>query len=114
MLFFDDLNKEDHEGCVCRIAMFIGIKWDDDIIARVVHTTTHAEIATHLSKFGVHRFATAQLLLLRSLEKALHLKVNPFNSRVRRDGGRSGDGKEQLPDEVQQHIDSDVEGDCDS
>ena len=26
MLFFDDLNKEDHEGCVCRIAMFIGIK----------------------------------------------------------------------------------------
>ena len=25
MLFFDDL-KEDHEGCVRRIAMFIGIK----------------------------------------------------------------------------------------
>ena len=50
------------------------------IIARVIHTTTHAEIATHLSKFGVHRFAIAQLLLLRSLEKALHLKVNPFNS----------------------------------
>ena len=73
MLFFDDL-KEDHEGCVRRIAMFMSIKCDDNIIARVrFHTTTHAEMARHHSNLVC---ADLPQLLLRSLEKALHLKVN--------------------------------------
>ena len=40
LLFFDDL-KEDHIGCVRRIAKFIGIDCSEEVISRVVHTTTH-------------------------------------------------------------------------
>ena len=39
LLFYDDL-KEDHTGCVRRIAKFMGVDCDDETIARVVHTTT--------------------------------------------------------------------------
>ena len=44
LLFFDDL-KEDHEGCVRRIAKYMNVKCTEDEIARVVHTTTHAEMS---------------------------------------------------------------------
>ena len=53
ILFFEDL-KEDHEGYVRRIAKFMGIDCDEETIARVVHTTTHAEMAKHHSKFDLH------------------------------------------------------------
>ena len=99
-LFFDHL-KEDHEGCVRRIANFMGVECDDDVIARVVHTTTHAEMARHHSKFSVHRFATV-------LAEKLGESPPPDSelvSRVRKDGGKSGEGKEKLPAEVQQLID---------
>ena len=99
VLFFDDL-KEDHEGGVHRIAKFMGVECNDDIIARVVHTTTHAEMARHQSKFGVRRFATFI---------ADKLGENPppegeSVSRVRKDGGKSGEGKQRLPVEIQQRI----------
>ena len=56
-LFFDDL-KEDHAGCVSSIAKFIGIDCDETLLARVVHTTTHAEMVLgHHSKFDTHHLA---------------------------------------------------------
>lgn len=100
IVFFDDL-KEDHEGCVRRIAKFMGIECDYDVIARVVHTTTHAEMARHHSKFGVRRFAT---VVAEKLGESPPPEGEPI-SRVRRDGGKSGEGKEKLPLELQQRID---------
>ena len=58
-LFFDDL-KEDHAGCVRRIAKFTGIDCDEALLARVVHTTTHAEMVQHHSKFDSHNLVTPQ------------------------------------------------------
>ena len=100
LLFFDNL-KEDHEGCVRRIAKFMGVKCDEDVIARVVHTTTHTEMARHHSKFGVHRFATAVAEKLGESPPPEGESV----SRVCRDGGKSGEGKQKLPVEAQQQID---------
>ena len=58
-------------------------------------------MARHHSKFGVRRFATAVAEKLGESPPPEGESI----SRVRRDGGRSGDGKEQLPDEIQQRID---------
>ena len=96
-LFFDDL-KEDHTGCVKRIAKFIGVECDEETIARVVHTTTHAEMARHSSKFDVHNLVP--------FWAKMHGDDPPseFIGRVRKDGGKSGDGQ-KLPREVQERID---------
>ena len=99
MLFFDDL-KEDHEGCVCRIAKFMGVKCDD-INARIVYTTTHAEMARHHSKFGVRRFTT---VIAENLGESPPPEDEPV-IRVRKDGGKSGEGKEKVPVDLQQRID---------
>ena len=56
LFFFDDL-LEDHTGCVYRIAKFIGVDCDEDTLARVVHTTTHAEMACHHRKFDTYAIA---------------------------------------------------------
>ena len=48
---------EDHAGCVCRIAKFIEVNCDDDTLARVVHTMTHAEMAHHHRKFDTYAIA---------------------------------------------------------
>ncbi len=96
VVFFDDL-KEDHTGCVRRIAKFMGIDCDEEVIARVGHTTSHAEMARHSSKFDVSR---------ETVKIAKMLGEDPpteYHSRVRRDGGRSGDGK-IIPPDVQQCI----------
>ena len=100
LLFFDDL-MEDHAGCVRRIAKFMGVDCDEDAVARVVHTTTHSEMARHYSKFSVRRFAEV-------LAEKIGEEPPPEGelvSRVRKDGGKSGEGKQKLPVEVQQHID---------
>ena len=86
MLFFDDL-KEDHEGCVRQISKFMGVKCDDDDVARIVHTTTHAEMARHHSKFGVRRFAT---VVAENLGESPPPEDEPV-SRARKDGGKSGE-----------------------
>ena len=65
LVFFDDL-KEDHAGCVHRIAKFMEINLDEDTIARVVHITSHAEMSQHHSKFGALQLPD---LLPRRLEK---------------------------------------------
>ena len=97
LLFYDDL-KEDHVGGVRRIAKFIGVDCDEETIARVVHTTTHAEMVKHHSKFDNHN-------VIRMVGK-MHGDDPPseLTGRVRKDGGRSGDGQ-KLSLEVQQSID---------
>ena len=99
MLFFDDL-LEDHAGCVRRIARFIGVDCDEDTLIRVVHTTTHAEMAHHCKKF----YSGAVSI---EIAKKFGDTLPPENERVqrvRKNGGRSGDGQ-QLPAEIQLHID---------
>ena len=100
LLFFDDL-KEDHEGCVRRIAKHIGVDLTEDEIARVVHTTTHTEMSRHASKFNTQK-VTAMM------SKAIGEEPLPEGEmvgRVRKDGGKSGQGKEQLSPEILQQID---------
>ena len=95
-LFFDDL-REDHAGCVRRIAKFIGIECDEALLARVVHTTTHAEMVRHHSKFDTRN--SSIMLAKKFGEKP----PTEFSGRVRKDGGKSGDGQ-NLPPEVRQYI----------
>ena len=100
LLFFDDL-KEDHAGCVCQIAKHMGVGCDEDVIARVVHTTSHAEMARHASKFSIRKIAS-------KMQEVIGEELPPeseFVGRVRKDGGKSGQGKEKLPLEIQQKID---------
>ena len=95
-LFFDDL-KEDHAGCVSRIAKFIGVDCDEALLARVVHTTTHAEMVRHHSKFDSH---TELITQAKRLGEELPTE---FSGRIRKDGGKSDDGQ-NLPSEVRQYI----------
>lgn len=100
LLFFDDL-KEDHAGCVCRIAKFMGVDCDDDVVARIVHTTSHAEMVRHHSKFSSLRHT---IMVAKKIGEEPPSE-SEFVGRVRKSGGKSGEGKEQLPIEVQQRID---------
>ena len=102
LLFFDDL-KDDHVGCVRQIAKFIGVDCDEDVIARVVHTTSHAEMARCSSKFN----ATGRKIALRVAEKTGDTLTpeSEFSGRVRKSGGKSGEGKQLLPIEIQQLVD---------
>ena len=95
-LFFDDL-REDHAGCVRRIAKFIGIECDEALLARVVHTTTHAEMVRHHSKFDTRN---SSIMLAKKFGEE---PPTEFSGRVRKDGGKSGDGQ-NLPPEVRQYI----------
>ena len=100
LVFFDDL-KEDHAGSVRRIAKFMGVECDEDTIARVVHTTTHAEMSRHSSKFNMGDSISM-------MSKQVGEEPDPDNEyvgRVRKDGGKLGEGKEKLPLEIQQKID---------
>ena len=93
-LFYDDL-KEDHAGCVRRIANFLGVDCDDEVIARVVHTTRHTEMSKHSSKFeSVTHFP--------DLAQQIGEDSKLFIGRVRKDGGRSGDGQRLLSPELQE------------
>ena len=96
MLFFDDL-KEDHTGCVRRIAKFTGIECTEAILQRVIHTTTHAEMARHHSKFATLSVAVTFAKLFGEEPPT------EVVGRVRKDGGRSGDGK-VLPSDVQRYV----------
>ena len=100
VLFFDDL-MEDHAGCVRRISKYIGVDLDEDAVARVVHTTTHAEMVRHHSKFSSRRHT---IMVAKKIGEDPPSQ-SEFVGRVRKDGGKSGEGKQKLPVEVQQHID---------
>ena len=98
LLFYDDL-KEDHTGCVRRIAKFMGLGCDEETIAHVVHTTTHAEMVKHHSRFNGHN-GIVMMAKMHGDDPSTEL-----TGRVRKDGGKSGDGQKLLPLEVQQSID---------
>ena len=98
LLFFDDM-KEDHPGTVRRIAKFMDVDCDEDAIARVVHHTTHSEMSRHASKFDVNK---AALMMSEKLGEEIDSELV---GRIRKDGGKSGEGKEQLPLDIQQRID---------
>ena len=102
LIFYDDL-KEDHAGTVRRIAKFMGVDLDDDAVARVVHTTSHAEMSRLASKFDTRK-------LVKKMHEMIGIEDEPapegeFVGRVRKDGGKSGEGKQKLPVDVQQRID---------
>ena len=96
LLFFDDI-KEDHAGCVRKIAKFIGIECSEELLERVVHTTTHREMARHSHKFS------SPFVLAKHLKDFGERPPAEIVGKVRRDGGRSGDGK-KLPVEVQRYL----------
>ena len=99
LLFFDDL-KEDHAGCVRRIAKHINVDCDEETISRVVHTTTHAEMVKHHKLFQTRNFAS---IVAERVGETVPAE-NEYVGRVRKGGGKSGQGQ-QLPLEVQQRID---------
>ena len=99
LLFFDDL-KEDHAGCVRRIAKHINVDCNEETISRVVHTTTHSEMVKHHKLFQTRNFAS--IVAERVGETVL--PEDEYVGRVRRGGGKSGQGQ-QLPLEVKQRID---------
>ena len=99
-LFFDDL-KEDHAGTVRRIAKFVGVECSDEVLAHVVHTTTHAEMAKHSSKFDAHNVAK---IIAEKVGEKPEIR-NDHVGCVRKDGGKSGEGRLLLPVDVQQYID---------
>ena len=82
---------------MARIAKFIGVDCSDKVIARVVHTTTHAEMSKQSFKFFISRSTAFKIAQLIGEETDLDDKK--YVTRVRRDGGRSGDGK-LLPQHV--------------
>ena len=99
LVFFDDL-KEDHAGCVRRIAKHMGVDCDEDTIARVVHTTSHAEMSKIGSKFSSRQLAQ---IIADKLGESM-TPESEYVSRVRKGGGRSGDGQ-KLPPEIIAYVD---------
>ena len=100
LLFFDDL-KEDHAGSVRRIAKHMGVDCSEDEVALVVHTTSHAEMSRHAAKFNTRKFVSN----LKEMIGEEPVPESEFVGRVRKDGGVSGQGKQQLPPVIQQRID---------
>ena len=99
LLFYDDL-KEDHAGCVARIAKFMGVDCDKEDLARVVCTTTHADMVRYHRKFNMHKMVMS---IAKEFGEDLELGDSHVG-RVRKDGGRSGDGC-RLPLEMREYID---------
>ena len=95
LFFFDDL-KEDHIGCVRRIAKFIGADCSEEVISRVVFTTTYAEMFRHHSKFDSHFITEIIAKMVGDDPPAQSV------GRVRKGGGNSGEGEKVLPEEVKQ------------
>ena len=50
LIFYEDL-KQDHAQYVARITKFMRVNCSDEVIARVVHTTTHAEMSKQSFRF---------------------------------------------------------------
>jgi len=97
-LFFDDL-KQNHTNAVWNIGRFIGIPYDETLVDRVVQTTTHSFMSQHHTKFDNHKISAyyAEILELGNEQELIGL--------VRKDGGRSGDGTNFIPVDLQQRID---------
>ena len=74
ILFFDDL-LEDHDGRVRWIDRFIGVDCDEDTLARVAHTTTHAEMVHHRKKFYS---GAVSIKIAKSLGTPCHQRMSVF------------------------------------
>eukprot|EP00928_Gymnodinium_smaydae_P019594 TRINITY_DN17526_c1_g1_i1.p1 TRINITY_DN17526_c1_g1~~TRINITY_DN17526_c1_g1_i1.p1 ORF type:complete len:715 (-),score=41.93 TRINITY_DN17526_c1_g1_i1:492-2600(-) len=86
LLFYEDL-QEDPGRWVTRLASFMEVPADPDLIARVVNQTSHATMSSQ-------HLAFANLAQTANVYKAqgLHVEASRLVGKVRRDGGRSGDG----------------------
>ena len=76
------------------------VNCNEDTIARVVHTTSHAEMSVISSKFNSRKLAEI-------IADKIGETVTPeteYIGRVCKDGGRSGIGQ-QLPPAAAEHID---------
>ena len=83
--------------CAAYVAKFIGKDCSEDTLARVVHATTHAEMVRYHSKF-VSRGQSLSIGKMIGEEPP-----SEQMGRVRKDGGRSGDGR-KLPPEICQYV----------
>ena len=79
----------------------MGVDCDEETIAHIVHTTSHAEMARNAFKFNIYKIA----LKMSGAIGEEPLPESEFVGRIRKDGGKLGEGKERLPLEIQQHID---------
>ena len=98
LMFYEEL-KEDHSGSVSKIAKFMGANCSEEVIGRVVHTTSHSEMSRHSSKFDARSVA---LTIAEQVQEEPDFDAEGYAVRVRKDGGRSGDGK-ILPLSVQEY-----------
>ena len=100
-LFYDDL-KENPEACIRRIAAFIGVECSEEVLHRVVHNTSHAEMVRHHSKFRLSRYS--DVAAKKYGERFHQSETRKQVGRVRQNGGHSGDGQ-FLPLKTRQFID---------
>ena len=68
----------------------------------MIHTTSHAEMSRQASEFTICK---AILKIREAIGEAPPPSIeDEFISQVRKDGRKSGEGKQKLPIEVQQRI----------
>lgn len=98
--FFDDL-KEGHVECVRRVQKFMDLGTDEALTQRVVSQSTHEYMSRpdRHARFDDHKIAYA-LDAKRGITRTM-----PLTGKVRKDGGKSGTGKEGLPQPVKEWVD---------
>lgn len=98
--FFDDL-KERHVECVQRVQRFMDLGTDEALTQRVVSQSTHE----YMSRPDRHtRFDDHKITFAMDAKKGITRTI-PLTGKVRKDGGKSGDGKEGLPQSVKDWVD---------
>ena len=105
LVIFNDL-KEDHASNVHRITKHMGVDCTKDEIALfgIVHTTSHAEMSRHATTFTLHKIITkfAERIGEEYSMSAENEMISQVHSKMA--VYKSGEGKQQLPVEIQQKI----------
>jgi hypothetical protein len=98
--FFDDL-KESHVECVQRVQKFMALGSDDELTQKVVSQSTHEYMSRpdRHTRFDDHKICHA-IDAKRGITRTM-----PLTGKVRKDGGKSGSGKEGLPQSVKDWVD---------
>jgi len=93
LLFFFDELRECHFESVLRVQRFLGVGGGEALARRVVEQSTHEFMTRpeNHSKFDDHKIMK-EMDRIRGYERHV-----PLTGKVRRDGGRSGTGREKLP-----------------
>eukprot|EP00928_Gymnodinium_smaydae_P066178 TRINITY_DN49226_c0_g1_i1.p1 TRINITY_DN49226_c0_g1~~TRINITY_DN49226_c0_g1_i1.p1 ORF type:complete len:390 (+),score=61.71 TRINITY_DN49226_c0_g1_i1:104-1171(+) len=97
--FFDDL-LQNHLGCVQRMQRFMDLEPDEAVVQKVLKQSTHEYMskADQHSKFDDHK-------IVFSIDKERGItRTVPLTGKVRKTGGKTGDGKETLPPSVKKWI----------